>query len=109
MPSDPPLGNSAVSYDPLIQSEEEGEGPMLHFLEDTSNQNPEDVLVAKEEEDRLFQELEKMLSPMERKVLSEVRQGKDYLEAANALGISPKSADNALQRVRRKARQLMEI
>ena len=51
---------------------------------------------------RIFTELEERTSLMERRVLTMIMNGYSYAEAANQLGCSPKSVENALARVRRK-------
>ena len=44
------------------------------------------------------------MSPLEREVLSLSMDGNDYVEIAGALGREPKSIDNAIQRLRKKAK-----
>ena len=47
-------------------------------------------------------ELKKRLSRYETQVLEAYLSGMDYREIAETLGKTPKSADNALQRIRKK-------
>lgn len=97
--------NSALSYDEVV-SQPDGESYARNeLLEDQTNINPEDLVMAKEEGDILFSSLEKELSSLEKKVLAAYRDHLDYQEVARALGITPKAADNALQRIRRKAKK----
>ncbi|MBR3289349.1 MAG: RNA polymerase sporulation sigma factor SigH, partial [Clostridia bacterium] len=63
---------------------------------------PEQAVLEKEEEQRLHQRLRQRLTPLEYTVLCEHLDGYSYQEIADHLHITCKSADNALQRVRRK-------
>ena len=63
---------------------------------------PEQTVLEKDEEQRLFQRLRQRLTPLEYKVLCEHLAGYSYSEIAARLQITCKSVDNALQRIRRK-------
>ena len=54
------------------------------------------------------EELKEKLSKLERKVLYLHLQGVEYLNIAEFMDKSPKTIDNALQRIKAKARQLLE-
>ncbi len=97
--------NQALSYDEEVSMRDGEAYERTDLLEDQTNINPEEILMAKEEGDILFSSLEKELSPLEKKVLAAYRDHLDYQEAAKELSISPKAADNALQRIRRKAKK----
>lgn len=78
-----------------------------NFLMDDAT-NPE-LLVIEQEYRTMFREhLEKHLSSMEYSVLKLYLNGNDYIQIAERMGKSPKSIDNALQRIRRKIRTLGE-
>lgn len=86
-------------------SEETGEGSGLtleDMLEDATELNPERLFIQQENYQDLFEKLETILSPMERQVCSLYLQGMDYKQIAAYLDKTPKSIDNALQRVRTK-------
>ncbi len=68
--------------------------------------DPENELAAEEKLQEVIDRAEKYLSVMERKVLELYIDGNTYEEISSALGISVKSCDNAMQRVRRKLKQL---
>ena len=51
------------------------------------------------------EKIKECLSPLENKVLDSYLKGNDYLKIAEQLGRSPKSVDNALQRIRGKVRE----
>ena len=62
--------------------------------------NPEQVLIQRE----LFSSIKMTLSPSEKKVFELLVSGLGYKEIAEKLGISDKSADNAITRIRKKAK-----
>lgn len=86
-------------------SEETGDETGL-TLEDmligASEQNPERLLLQQEAYRDFFDRLEYLLSSMEKQVCDLYLQGMDYRQIANYLGKTPKSIDNALQRIRGK-------
>ena len=65
---------------------------------------PEELVVERAGADELLENIKKALSPMETKVLDLYLSGMDYHEIAAALKKSDKSVDNALQRIRSKAK-----
>ena len=66
---------------------------------------PEQTVLAREQLEGVLQELEVVLTPLEKKIFFAHLGGFDYQTIASTLQISPKSVDNALQRVRRKLRK----
>ncbi len=70
------------------------------------NVQPENALIIKEDFARLIAYMETSLSPSELRVLSLYLEGHSYDEIARTLGISRKSCDNAMQRVRKKLKDL---
>ncbi|MCI8995416.1 MAG: sigma-70 family RNA polymerase sigma factor [Lachnospiraceae bacterium] len=78
--------------------------PELHEGPDSPlEQSPEELLIAQEDLLSLQERLRSCLSRFESQVLEQYLEGKNYLEIARELQKSPKSVDNALQRIRRKA------
>lgn len=65
-------------------------------------ENPEDVIIAREAWREETARLGRELSAFEREVLGQYLEGLSYQEIARATGRSPKSVDNAVQRIRRK-------
>ena len=59
-------------------------------------------MIAEESYAGLKRLLSEVLTPLEQEVLRLYFSGCSYYEAASRLQVSPKSVDNALQRVRRK-------
>lgn len=66
--------------------------------------DPEEAVIDKEDLLTLRRRIDKTLSDRERQVLSLYLEGRNYGEIAERLGISQKSVDNALSRLRAKLR-----
>ncbi len=66
--------------------------------------NPENIIIDQESTRSLEQEIHRTLSPMENKVLKYYLKGYGYIQIAKIMGKTPKSIDNALQRIRGKIR-----
>lgn len=64
--------------------------------------DPEDVVIGRENFERIVQYLETVLSPMERRVLNLYLSGYSYPQIAARMKKPLKSIDNAMQRVKRK-------
>ena len=76
-------------------------------IRDMAQGNPEDLILDRERAESLLSGVRKQLSDFETKILGYYLDGFSCREIAEAVGKSPKSVDNAVQRVRRKvARQL---
>ena len=73
-----------------------------------AQRNPEEFLIDREHTAALLSGVRKQLSEFEAKVLGYYLDGLSCGEIADAVGKSPKSVDNAVQRIRRKvARQIL--
>ena len=70
--------------------------------------NPELMILGEEYTNAFEEELKEKLSKLERKVLYLHLQGMEYLKIAEFMDKSPKTIDNALQRIKTKARRLLE-
>lgn len=68
--------------------------------------NPELIIIDRERSQQVYERIMEALSPMEIKVLKRYLTGMDYGEIAEELGKEKKSIDNALQRIRRKVKQI---
>ena len=71
-------------------------------------ENPEAIIIDQENTQDLRKRISDYLSPMENRVLDLYLKGKGYVEIAGILNKSPKSIDNALQRIRAKIREVLE-
>ncbi len=85
--------NSALSLDDINK----GIGNLI-----PAGNNPADTLVEKEEASELHKQINLTLSKMESDVLHLFLRGYSYKEIAFKKGISKKSVDNSLTRIRRK-------
>ena len=65
------------------------------------------VFIDQETTEDLRKRISDYLSPMENKVLDLYLKGKGYVEIGGILNKSPKSVDNALQRIRSKIREVI--
>lgn len=68
--------------------------------------NPEDWVLEQEKLEELQKQLKASLSEMEQQVLRLYLEGMNYIRISEILEKTPKSIDNALQRIRQKIRQL---
>ena len=71
--------------------------------------DPEKLVIASEESAARNRRIENLLSPFERQVLRLYLSSYSYEERSRQLGSSTKAVDNALQRVRRKLRNVFTL
>ena len=88
-----------------LSNEEESEH--LEGSWDSRTEDPESIVIDQESTRNLELKISKALSPMENKVLDLYLKGKGYVEIGGILNKSPKSVDNALQRIRSKIREVI--
>lgn len=82
--------------------------PLTSGTNNLAQRNPEDFLIDREHTAALLSGVRKQLSEFEAKILGFYLDGLSCREIAKAVSKSPKSVDNAVQRIRRKvARQLL--
>ena len=103
-----PLNTYVSLYDMKKSDCDDKQAPLIEQLETETNSNPEELFLDKERMQMLVEELNDRLSDMERRVLHLHLQGEDYRSIAELLDKSPKSIDNALQRIRQKMRTILE-
>ena len=89
--------NESVS----LSDEDEAAGEKMS-IPASKGDEPERLALLKEAVDALFDEAKEKLSPLEQSVFRGIMQGKSYTEIAAELKKSPKSIDNATQRIKRK-------
>ncbi|MDD7796416.1 RNA polymerase sporulation sigma factor SigH [Clostridium sp. 'White wine YQ'] len=93
--------NTYVSLNKPVY-EEESERTLLDILSGLKITDPEELIISKEEMERIEKEISKALTELEMEVLTSYLDGKSYQEIACDLDRHAKSIDNALQRVKRK-------
>lgn len=103
-----PLNSYISLYDIRTTAAEGKQSPLIEQLEMETNNNPEELFLDKERMLMLVRELNQRLSDMERRVLHLHLQGEDYRSIAELLDKSPKSIDNALQRIKQKMSVILE-
>ena len=70
--------------------------------------DPEELLIAREHFDQLKEQISGSLSGLESEVLDLYLNGLSYSDIAKKLNKTPKSVDNAVQRIRKKLAQCLE-
>lgn len=71
-------------------------------------EDPESIVIGQEKADLLEENLSSYLSRMEQEVLALYLAGYGYVQISEKMNKSPKSIDNALQRIRTKVRGFLE-
>ena len=102
-----PLNSYVSLYE---DSEQVGEGrslPLIDTIESSKENDPEVLYFGKEYTEAFSEQLKELLSPLENHVLYLHLMGTDYRTIAELLGKSPKSVDNALQRIKTKAQKIL--
>ena len=102
-----PLNSYVSLYE---DSEQVGEGrslPLIDTIESSKENDPEVLYSGKEYTEAFAEQLKELLSPLENHVLYLHLMGTDYRTIAELLGKSPKSVDNALQRIKTKAQKIL--
>ncbi|MEG0779919.1 MAG: sigma-70 family RNA polymerase sigma factor [Oscillospiraceae bacterium] len=95
-----PLNQSVPLDTPFFDSNSYTAG-----IRDIAQCNPEDFIIDREHTESVLSDVRKQLSEFEAKILGYYLDGLSCREIASAVGKSPKSVDNAVQRVRRKVAQ----
>lgn len=91
------------TYVSLYMNVEDSDSFMLgERLESARQEDPEKLLLAKEQQKDRKERIRKELSKLEQQVLTLYLQGLSYDAIAEQLGKTEKSVDNALQRIRAK-------
>ncbi len=97
------LNHSIVVEAPFFDSNSYTVGTL-----DLSRSNPEDLMILQENFNEMWKRVQNQLSEFEAKILGFYLDGLSYQEIAVMVSKSPKSVDNAVQRIRRKvARQII--
>lgn len=106
-----PLNTYLSFYMPIEGDDDgecDGETKLIDILHMENELSPEDQLVDRETTREIVDRLCTILSNMEKQVLGYFLDGDGYVEIAARLGKSPKSIDNALQRIKAKMIHLLQ-
>lgn len=94
--------NSYISF----SMEEDELGVSLEEVLVNDSESPEELMIEQEKYVEFQKQLRENLSKMEKEVLNYYLNGHNYIQIGEIMGKSPKSIDNALQRIRQKIRTL---
>lgn len=101
-----PLNNYVSLNKPLFENEQDV--TLLDMIEQDTVLSPEALLIQKEQFSAISLKMGELLSKLECRVLNYYLQGKSYTEIGALLHRTPKSIDNALQRIKRKLEKLSD-
>ena len=101
-----PLNTYVSIYDK--EQEEKNGSPLNTFGMASLSQNPEDRMIAQERLADMETRILEQLSKFEKEVLRQYLSGLNYSEIAYNLGKTAKAVDNALQRIKKKVRLLLQ-
>lgn len=92
------------------QGSKEGgeEENLLNLLTNGQEENPESMMIAKENCKRLEKIMESELSSFEKQVIELYVTGMSYAQIAKVLGREEKATDNAIQRIKTKMRRFFD-
>ena len=99
--------NSYVSIYDNVNDEKNG-NPLNAVGMSGLSQNPEDRMIAQERYADMESRILQRLSKFEKEVLRQYLSGLNYSEIAYNMGKTAKAVDNALQRIKKKVRQLLQ-
>lgn len=91
--------NDGISLEEILSEEAQLDSALIG---QTFARSPEDQILARERECDFISTFSRYLSDFERKILSDYLHGLSYAEIAECRSRSPKSVDNAVQRIRKK-------
>ena len=99
--------NDSLSFDESMEEADSDQGQVSGLVSVSHEGDPELAAINNEALSRLLDSESGVLSPFERQVWELLALGMSQAEAAEALGKSGKSIDNASQRIRRKIRGIL--
>ena len=103
-----PLNSYVSLYESGDAEGNDKKTPLIDMIEPVRENDPETLYFSREYTEAFIEQLKESLSPFEDHVLYLHLLGTDYRTIAELLDKSPKSIDNALQRIRGKAGKMLE-
>lgn len=104
-----PLNSYESLYDPVFEGEGDSDRQLVEILRAGSALDPEELYLKQEFTEAFEEAVKNELTPFERDVLTRFLNGMSYAKIAEELGRTPKSVDNALQRIRKKLEKLLKL
>ncbi len=102
-----PLNSYVSIYEQEDTVKDEKQQPLVEKIQARKDNNPEELFLNKEYIEKMQKQLHEKLSDLESRVLYLYLLGEDYKTIAGLLNKSPKSIDNALQRIKNKITMLI--
>ena len=99
---------SSLKRNSLINGEEFTEEIVQSMFENQMAADPEKIVIENESMDEVYKKITSALSEQEWRVFQLFLTGMAYNQMALNLGVSVKSIDNAMQRVRRKLKSVLK-
>lgn len=103
-----PLNTYISLYANASERDEGEEWELINSIISKVEQNPEDMVIDRENVELIERTIEKELSSFEKQVLDLYLTGMKYTQIAKVLGKDDKSTDNALQRIKNKLKKLIK-
>ena len=103
-----PLNSYVSLYESGDAEGNDKKTPLIDMIEPVRENEPETLYFSREYTEAFVEQLKEQLSPLENHVLYLHLVGTDYRTIAEILEKSPKSIDNALQRIRTKAGKMLD-
>ena len=100
--------NTSISLDRPVYAED-SDRTLLDMVAGPDLDDPEDLIIHKEDFIHMEAEMNKVLSGLEKQVLALYLEGQSYQEISDELNRQVKSVDNALQRIKRKLERYMQV
>lgn len=100
--------NSYISLDKPIY-DEDSERTLMDVITSPISDDPEHLMIHREDYSLLEKKMAEVLSELEQQVLVRYLEGQSYNEISEELNRHVKSIDNALQRVKRKLERHLEL
>lgn len=100
--------NTSISLDKPVYAED-SERTLLDMVAGPALDDPEDLIIHREDFVHMEKEMNKVLSGLEKQVLALYLEGQSYQEISDELNRQVKSVDNALQRIKRKLERYMQV
>lgn len=103
-----PLNSYISIYDDTHDGGSDDGSNILEMILTETGKSPEEMVIDREQTQRLEEKIYESLSDFERKVLNLRLTGLEYTDIARILGRDAKSTDNALSRIKSKVRKIVE-